>query len=105
MKNKIQELQTVFNYVINSRQYGNVYIKKDDHVLFVHYIVELPYVGGVGAVVASTKPFGRSKTKSKCYLHWEDHPHKPDIVGKPVSTFCIKAVLENLDNNINIYEL
>jgi len=99
-----KDLQTAFSYVLASRKYGNVYIKKDDHVLFARYIVELPYVGGVGAVVASTKPFGRSKTKSKCYLHWEDHPHKPERNGKPVSSLLIKVTLENL-NNINIYEL
>jgi hypothetical protein len=99
-----EDLYTALSYVIASRRYANVYIKKDDRVLFGRYIVELPYVGAVGAVVASTKPFGRSKTKSKCYLHWEDHPHKPERNGKPVSSLLIKVTLENL-NNINIYEL
>jgi hypothetical protein len=99
------DLQTAFNYVLASRQYGNVYIRKDDHELFARYIIELPYVGGMGVVVASAKPFGRSKTKSKCYLHWEDHPYKPERNGKPVSSVTIKAVLENLINNNNAYEL
>ena len=70
--------------------------------LLAYYKIE---TGGKHCVVVgSTKPFGRSKTKSKCYLHWEDHPHKPERNGKPVSSLLIKVTLENL-NNINIYEL
>ena len=102
-----EDLYTALSYVMLSRRYANVYIKKEDQGLFssVRSYIELPYVGGVGTVVTSSRPYGRSKTKSKCYLHWEDHPHKPERNGKPVSSVTIEAVLQNLINNNNAYEL
>ena len=92
-----KDLETVCAYVLASRKYANVYIKKNDLKLFnsVRYVIEFPYIGGVGGMIASSKPYGRSTTRSKCYLHWDHIPHKLSRVGKPVSTLAIQEILLN----------
>jgi hypothetical protein len=106
MSNKLKQLQKACCIVLESRMYRNIYIKKADRDVFSQtYSFELGD-GNMATAKAHMKSFGRSKTKSKAYLVWEDHK-EVEKIGKPVKTVEIKSLLEvcNNNQNNNVYEL